>query len=265
MFISKKLSGLVLSLLFLSFLWPAYGAVTLPSLLSDNMVLQQGQPVHIWGKADRGEEVTVRLLNQVQTTVADDEGRWEVWMQPVKKSAKPVTMTVTGRGVETGPQAGIGAKDGSNTVVVKNILVGEVWLAAGQSNMEYSVRLSHNANQEIAQADYPKLRFFDAQRSFSDTAGTDIAGRWVLCSPETVAEMTATGYAFARGLHQQLNVPVGLIDVSWGATRCEAWTPAWVFEADPRLSFSQHKTKQKRYSASWSTSFCGRLLRFRYL
>ena len=244
MFISKKLSGLVLSLLFLSFLWPAYSVVTLPSLLSDNMVLQQGQPVHIWGKADRGEEVTVRLLNQVQTTVADEEGRWEVWMQPVKKSAKPVTMTVTGRGVETGPQAGIGAKDGSNTVVVKNILVGEVWLAAGQSNMEYSVRLSHNAEQEIAQADYPKLRFFDAQRSFSDTAKADIAGRWVLCSPETVAEMTATCYAFARGLHQHLNVPVGLIDVSWGATRCEAWTPASVFEADPRLSFWTTKWEQ---------------------
>ncbi|NLE31434.1 MAG: 9-O-acetylesterase, partial [Bacteroidales bacterium] len=206
------------------------------------MVLQQDQPVHIWGKAERGEVVTVRLLNQVQTVVADEAGHWEVWLKPVKKSAKPVSMTVTGNGIGGGVRAG--AKNGPNTVVVKNILVGEVWLAAGQSNMEYSVRLSHNAEQEIAQANYPKLRFFDAQRSFSDTAKTDIAGRWVLCSPETVAEMTATGYAFARGLHQHLNVPVGLIDASWGATRCEAWTPATVFEADPRLSFWTTKWEQ---------------------
>lgn len=231
-------------LFFLLVIWPAYGVVTLPALLSDNMVLQQGLPIHVWGKADQGETVTVRLLNQVQTTVADKEGRWEVWLQPLTKTAKPVTMTVTGSVVETVSQAGTDAKDGSNTLVVKNILVGEVWLAAGQSNMEYSVRLSYNAEQEIVQADHPKLRFFDAQRSFSDTAKADITGRWVLCSPETVAEMTATGYAFARGLHKHLKVPVGLIDASWGATRCEAWTPSLVFEADPRLSFWTRKWDQ---------------------
>lgn len=164
MLISMNPFRLVLSVLFLlSFLWPVSGTVSLPSLLSDNMVLQQDQPVHIWGKAERGEVVTVRLLNQVQTVVADEVGHWEVWLKPVKKSAKPVSMTVTGNGIGGGVRAG--AKNGPNTVVVKNILVGEVWLAAGQSNMEYSVRLSHNAEQEIAQANYPKLRFFDAQQS----------------------------------------------------------------------------------------------------
>ncbi len=199
---------------------PVCGAVTMPSLLSDNMVLQQGVPVHIWGKADVGERVTVRILDQSHKAVADKGGNWELWLHPLK-SSRPVSMTVSGK----------------NTIVIHNILIGEVWFAAGQSNMEYSVRLSNNSDEEIAHADYPQIRLFDAKRSFSDSAQTDIAGTWVLCSPETVAEMSATAYFFSRGLHRHLKVSVGLIDASWGATRCEAWTPAKDFAADPRLNF----------------------------
>lgn len=217
-------------------LLPTYGVVSLPALLSDNMVLQQEQPVHIWGKADPGEAVTVRLMDQVQTTVADRYGCWEVWLHPLKKTSKPVTMQVTGSGSASAAEA--------NTVLVHNILVGEVWFAAGQSNMEWSVKQSDNAEHLLACSNYPKLRFFDAQRRFSDSLQTDIAGRWVECTPESVAGMTAVGYVFARGLHQHLKVPVGLIDASWGATRCEAWTPAWVFHADPRLQYWPQKWEE---------------------
>jgi sialate O-acetylesterase len=201
-------------------LLPARSSVTLPSLLSDNMVLQQGVPVHIWGKADRGEKVSVRILDQFQKTVADEKGNWQIWLHPMK-SSEPVSMTVSG----------------NNTIVIKNILIGEVWFAAGQSNMEYSVSKSDNSEKEIANANYPQIRIFDAKRCFSDTVKDDIEGKWVMCSPGTVAEITATGYFFTRGIHQHLRIPVGLIDASWGATRCEAWTPAACFKSDPRLNY----------------------------
>lgn len=103
--------------------------------------------------------------------------------------------------------------------------------------MEYSVRKSKNSVEEIANANYPRIRIFDTKRSFSDTIKTDIDGKWVLCLPETVPEITGTGYFFSRGIHQHLKVPVGLIDASWGATRCEAWTPAEDFKSDPRLNY----------------------------
>jgi sialate O-acetylesterase len=199
---------------------PANGAITLPSLISDNMVMQQGQPVHIWGKADAGEEITVKILNQTQKTVTDDKGNWQVWLQPMNVS-ESVIMTVSGK----------------NTIVVNNILIGEVWFAAGQSNMEWNVSQSNNAEEEISSANYSQIRFFDAQRSFSDTAKTDIKGKWEICSSNTVGNITAAGYFFSRGIHKKLKVPIGLIDASWGATRCEAWTPAKTFISDPRLSY----------------------------
>nr|WP_319399055.1 sialate O-acetylesterase [uncultured Carboxylicivirga sp.] len=219
----------IVSLFFVS-TFVTQAKVTLPSLISDNMVLQQGKPVHIWGKADAGETVTVSILNQTQQVEADADGNWQVWLHPLKAS-ESVTMTITGK----------------NKLTIKNILIGEVWFAAGQSNMEWSVQKSNNSDEEIASADYPEIRFFDAKRSFRDFPQEDIEGEWVLCSPKTVAQMTGGGYFFARGLHQQLKVPVGLIDASWGATRCEAWTPAFSYERDPRLKFWQDEWKQYQH------------------
>lgn len=201
-----------------------HASVTLPSLISDNMVLQQNVPVHIWGRASVGEQVTVTLLNQKKMVPADESGKWELWLDPLKSDAV-VSMTVSG----------------INSITVNNILIGEVWFASGQSNMEWDVSQSNNSAAEIADANYPGIRIFDAARSFSDTVRTDIKGRWVICSSETIKNITAAGYFFARGLHKQLNVPIGLIDASWGATRCEAWTPQEVHAADPRLSFWSEK------------------------
>ncbi len=196
--------------------------ISLPSLLSDNMVLQQEKPVHIWGNADAGEKVTIKILNQSHITEADEDGKWQIWLYPLK-AKKPVTMNISG----------------TNTIEIKNILIGEVWFASGQSNMEWSVKKSNNSEEEIASANYPEIRFFDAKRSFKDTPQEDIEGKWVVCSPETVGEMTGSGYFFARGIHQQIKQPVGLIDASWGATRCEAWTPAESYDIDPRISYWQ--------------------------
>lgn len=202
----------------------ADAAIVLPALISDNMVMQQNAPVHIWGNAKPGEKVTVSILNQNRTTVADKEGKWQIWLQPMT-SKSTVTMTVSGE----------------NSITVNNILIGEVWFAAGQSNMEWDVSQSNNAAEEIASANYPFIRIFDAVRSISDSAKTDIKGKWVVCSPETIKNITAAGYFFTRGIYNSLKVPVGLIEASWGATRCEAWSPQEVFKADPRLSFWQTK------------------------
>lgn len=223
-FIKGKLRFITSVLFILSASLPTWGAVSMPSLLSDNMVLQQGVPVHIWGQAEEGEEVTVEILDQKQKTVGDEAGKWEIWLHPLE-SKKAVIMTVSGK----------------NTIVIKNILIGEVWFACGQSNMEWSVRKSNNSEEEIANANYSEIRFFDAKKSFSDSVESDIDGEWVLCSPNTVAEITGAGYFFSRGIYNQIKTPVGLIDAAWGATRCESWTPAEAYKVDPRIQFWQKK------------------------
>ncbi|MCW3807907.1 sialate O-acetylesterase [Plebeiibacterium marinum] len=218
---------IVTVLLFIVSVYTTNAEISLPSLISDNMVIQQGKPVHIWGNANVDEKVTVSLLNQSQQTIANKDGKWQVWLHPMEAS-NATSMTISGK----------------NTITIKNILIGEVWFAAGQSNMEWSVKKSNNSEEEIANADYPQIRFFDAQRSFSDTIKSDIVGKWVVCSPETVAEITGGGYFFARGLHHQQKVAVGLIDASWGATRCEAWTPEESYNKDPRLMYWQNEWDQ---------------------
>lgn len=215
-------SVLFYALILLSFKLQA--EVVLPALISDNMVIQRDTPVHIWGTASIGEKVTVSLLNQTKSAITDDQGKWQLWLDPVSTKAS-TKMTVSG----------------ANHITINNILVGEVWFAAGQSNMEWDVSQSDNADEEIAKASYPELRVFDAVRSFSDTAKDEIQGKWVICSPETIKNITAVGYFFARDVHKQLRVPIGLIEASWGATRCEAWTPLAVQEKDPRLSYWQAK------------------------
>lgn len=213
--------GLVLSVLCSS---KTKASVSLPALISDNMVLQQNSPIHIWGRASTGEQVSVSLLGQKKSITTGADGRWELWLDPVT-SKVPVSMTIAG----------------TNSITIRNILIGEVWFAAGQSNMEWDVSQSNNSTAEIANAKYPEIRIFDALRSFSDSVKSDINGKWVICSPETIKNISAAGYFFSRGIYQHLKVPVGLIEASWGATRCEAWTPADVQNADPRLSFWSQK------------------------
>lgn len=243
---SKYYRYFTTAILVLSSIWQTNGTITLPSLISDNMILQQDKPVHIWGKANVGEKIIVSILDQTQMAVANDNGNWQLWLHPMNAS-ESVTMTISGE----------------NSITVNNILIGEVWFASGQSNMEWSVKKSNNSEEEISNANYPQIRFFDANRNFSDKEQYDIEGEWVLCSPETVGEITGAGYFFSRGIHNQLKAPIGLIDASWGATRCEAWTPSKVFDADPRINywpkkwkdyqrdFPKHMNKYKSDLAKW--------------
>jgi sialate O-acetylesterase len=190
----------------------ARGEVRLPHMLSDHAVLQRQMPVHIWGWAETGEKVTVSFHGQTQTSVADDLGRWSVFLRP-EQAGGPYVLTV----------------QGSNTIRLEDILVGDVWFASGQSNMEFPLNgfpgnaVLKNGPQEIAAATQPQIRLLRFARKASEYELRDQDASWRLCTPETAAEFSAVAYFFARDLVKQEHVPIGLIDSTWGGTPVAAW------------------------------------------
>lgn len=193
--------------------------VRLPSIFSDHMVLQRNVPLPVWGWADPGEQVTVSIAGQTRRATANASGQWQLKLRKLSASG-PLTLTVTGH----------------NTLVVQDVLVGEVWLGSGQSNMQLSVNDVTNAWQEKASAKFPQIRMFTVARHPAAAPQTNCAGAWVVCSPETVGGFSATAYFFGRELHQRLAVPVGLIHASWGGTPIETWTSLPAQEAMPELA-----------------------------
>ncbi|MCF7958113.1 MAG: sialate O-acetylesterase [Phycisphaerae bacterium] len=198
---------------------PAVAAVRLPHIIGDHMVIQQEKPVKIWGWADAGEMVSVTLSGQTAKTKAGKEGTWQVKLPAMKADGKVYQMTIAGE----------------NTITLNNILVGEVWLCSGQSNMEMGVAICDNSKEEIAAADYPDIRLYMVPKIPSGEPVSDRDATWKACTPETIAQdgwggFTAAGYYFGRELHKQLNVPIGLIQSAWGGTRIEPWTPPVGFE-----------------------------------
>ena len=197
---------------------PCLGAVKLPAFISDNMVLQQGMKAPIWGTADPGEKITVRLGAQTHQAVAGADGRWMVRLDAIS-AAGPYEITVAGQ----------------NTLTVKNVMVGEVWVCSGQSNMQMSVGSAQNSQQEAAQANYPAIREFRVDWTISTEPKSDCGGKWEVCTPQSVGSFSAVAYFFGRDLHRELGVPVGLINTSWGGTEIELWMDRPTFEADPEL------------------------------
>lgn len=192
--------------------------VKLPAIISDNMCLQAGKTLPIWGTADGGEQVTVTLADQKQTATAGPDGKWMVKLSALQAGSTG-EMTVAGK----------------NTVTIKNIIVGEVWVASGQSNMEFGFRGAHNAAEEAPKATYPKIRLFNLKKKIAFEPQTDCEGRWEECSPETVLGTSAVGYFFVRDLHKDLGVPMGLIHTSWGGTPAQAWASLEDLEGKPLL------------------------------
>lgn len=194
--------------------------VRLPGFFGDHMVLQQGQEIPIWGWADPGEAVNVTFGQSTAATKADQEGNWRVSLPAMKAAMTPLQLKVTGK----------------NQIEIADILIGEVWLCSGQSNMEWSVKQSLDSDQEIAAANYPMIRHMKAPRKPSTVPLNDIQTQWQVCSPKTVAGFTAAGFYMARHLHKELGVPIGLVNSSWGGTRVEPWTPPNGFRNVPALS-----------------------------
>ncbi len=195
------------SLLILVFIQPVLAKVTVPSLIGDNMMLQAGKKVRIWGWADPKESITVEFEKEKATAVADDKGHWQAFLGPLK-SGGPFVLTIKG----------------SNTLTIQNVLVGEVWVCSGQSNMEWPLVNTKGANEVIAQSNFPEIRLFTVPKKTSGTPLDDIDGHWVVATPEQVTTFSAVAYYFGRELYQKLKVPVGLIHTSWGGTPAEAWT-----------------------------------------
>ncbi|HOI55596.1 MAG TPA: sialate O-acetylesterase, partial [Phycisphaerae bacterium] len=190
--------------------------VSLPALISDNMVIQQGQRVSIWGKAAPGEKVAVSLGEQHVSAEADAAGRWRVALEPMPAGG-PHEMTIAG----------------INSIVVKNILVGEVWLCSGQSNIQVTVSASTGGAEAAAAADYPEIRYFRVNSIGNDVPQDDCKGKWVVCAPQNIRSFSAVSYYFGSRLHAELRKPVGLIYSAVGATVIEAWMERSAFQDDP--------------------------------
>ncbi|MEP7362066.1 MAG: sialate O-acetylesterase [Acidobacteriota bacterium] len=193
--------------------------VRLPALISDHMLLQRDTPVRIWGWADPAEKVTVNFLGQTATATTGSDGHWEAFLNPIPVQATPATLTI----------------QGSNKLTIQDVLVGEVWVGSGQSNMGWTVKNSNNAAAEIAAANYPQLRMFKVALKTSETPLDDVEGSWALCSPESVPDFSAVGYYFARDLHLHMKVPFGFIQSAWGGTPVQAWTRLSLIESDPSM------------------------------
>jgi sialate O-acetylesterase len=207
----------------------AVAEVRLPHVIGDHMVLQRNVVLNIWGWGNKGERVTVELGDSKVITRANSAGEWKVAL-PAMKAGGPHTMTVKGK----------------NTLTIKDILVGEVWIGSGQSNMQWNVAGSANAGAEIAVAKYPKIRLFLVPNVLSGIPNRDVNADWKECSPASVPPFSAVLYYFGRHLHKELDVPVGLIASAWGGSLIEPWTPPTGFAGVKGLAkINQHvKTKQ---------------------
>ena len=187
----------------------SYGFVKLPDILSSGMVLQQHTAVPIWGTALPGEDIHITFGNQQHETKADMTGHWKVFLDPMDASSEGRIMLI----------------QGINAVRLKDVVVGEVWLCAGQSNMQLVLPMTNKGDSVIASANYPMLHLFNVSRdnAFGHTRGP--LGSWEACTPQSVKEFSAAGYYFGLGLQKHLKIPVGIINASFGGSQAEAWTP----------------------------------------
>ena len=203
---------LVLLLTVLSF--GVYAKVRLPKLFGDGMVLQRNIKTPIWGWASPGEKITIRFNKQTKKIIAPSSGRWKVELN-AQKEGGPYQLRI----------------DGTNSIVIKDVLIGDVWICSGQSNMEFPVAITKNAKEEIKNANYPLIRYFGVPKTVSLQPEKDMnGGKWQAVTPAHVKSFTAVGYFFARALYQELNVPIGIISSNIGGTVIETWISKDAFE-----------------------------------
>lgn len=199
---------------------PAAADVKLSKIFGSNMVLQRGMEIPVWGWADAGEEVTVQLGEHTAKAKTGDDGEWTASL-PSHEAGGPHTVTISGK----------------NSITLENVMIGEVWVCSGQSNMQWPVDAADDPDLEKLTANFPNIRLVTVPQVGTQEPQNDFAGDgWQVCSPDTVGSFSAVGYFFGRQLHQSLGVPVGLIDNAWGGSACEAWVRRDLLEADDRYS-----------------------------
>ena len=200
----------------LAVLTTTHAAVQMPSIFTDHMVLQRDLPVPVWGKTAPGEEVTVEFAGQKKTTKADASGRWIVKLDALTANAEPQVLK-------------------AGNVTIQDVLVGEVWLASGQSNMEWEMGMKPDSAADIPKATHPNLRLIEVPKTVALTPQDEVKIAWARCTPENAASFSAIGYYFGQRLQEELKVPVGVILSAWGGTRIEPWTSLEGFDAVPAL------------------------------
>ncbi|MGN6553147.1 MAG: sialate O-acetylesterase [Verrucomicrobiota bacterium] len=209
----------------------AEAEVRLPSIFSDHVVLQRDQALPVWGWADPGEQVTVTFGVAKAVVTTGKNGRWAVQLAPQPASSDPLTLTVSGR----------------NTIVVQDVLLGDVWLCSGQSNMEFGLG-GCNAKEDIEAAQFPTLRRIKFNHVTAEKPADQIPGRWEICTPQSAPGFTAVGFYFARRIQKETGVPIGLIDDNWGGTRIEPWIPPSGFEMEDSLAGIVADVKKREQS-----------------
>ena len=188
--------------------------VKMPLLFSDGMVVQRNKEIPIWGFAEANEKVEVHFNKQIVKTQADKNGKWMLKLNP-EKAGGPFELIIIGK----------------NKITIKNVLVGEIWICSGQSNMEFQVSKTINATKEIEDSNYPMIRHFGVAQDLSGKPKDDLkSGKWEVSSQETVGNFTAVGYYFAKKLYAELKIPIGIINTSWGGTNVETWTSREAFQ-----------------------------------
>jgi sialate O-acetylesterase len=192
---------------------------TLHGLFTDNMVLQRGKPIAIWGTATPGQKIAVMLNNQAATTEASARGNWNVTL-PAMQAGGPYSLVVRG----------------DRVIERSNVAIGEVWVCSGQSNMEWHLEQAMNGAEEVAAATYPDIRLYHVNHRTVDEPLRDLDGGWSTCKPETAHSFSAVGYFFGRALYKKLHVPIGLIESDWGGTPAESWTPRQALLSVPSLA-----------------------------
>ena len=218
---------LVLILLVLFTIGNGKSQVKLPAFFASNMVLQKGIKIPVWGWASPGEKITVTLDKNSATVRTGKDGKWNITL-PEMNYGGPFKMTVKGKNLQT----------------IENIMIGEVWICSGQSNMGFRVVEGKNAKEEITNANYPSVRFFTVKRKMAKEPLTEIeGGEWSECSPATVGNFSAVGYFFGRNLYEHMKVPIGLINSSWGGTNVETWTSPDMAAKDPEMAAKIDKLK----------------------
>lgn len=205
----KRVANWGACLLLLVMSWsPAHADVQMPAVFGSHMVLQRDKPIKVWGKAAPAENITVNFANQNTKAIADKDGNWSVTLPPQSVSAVQQNMTITG----------------NNTIVLEDILIGDVWVCSGQSNMEWPLANANNKDAEIAAANFPNIRLFKVEKNTAPVPLEDCNAQWKTCTPENTRGFSAVGYFFGRNLHEHLDIPIGLIGTYWGGTVAQAWT-----------------------------------------
>jgi len=215
--ITKFIHGSVLVTAFLLSPVSLQASLEVSSFFGDHMVLQREQEIPVWGTATPGEKVTAIFRKTTVTARTGEDGKWRLRL-PAQAVGEPAILKI---------------RSGEDSITFEDVLVGEIWICSGQSNMEWRVERSANPEEEIAAADYPSIRFFDVSRAYSPEPLNEVTATWTICSPETVPSFSAVGYYFGRKLWKELNVPIGLVSANWGGTPAEAWTPLPILQSHP--------------------------------